>query len=190
MEDSMFVEAEEDLHAFYSGHGKVDSTMSYRRRLSLNLMTADFIHLLTNQSFDAVLVMLGVDEHKYVRFAQTTLERMAHDLQFSRVPSLGGLYSPLISGFNNFPKMSKSFPESGITVDMSPDTIRQRIMHGEGVHDKPENNVVYQLIAGASLYSPEEVSHAYTACLLRGPEWEKQKKKYVDHLVTIVEKWK
>ncbi len=34
MDDSMFQEAEEDLHGFYSKKGKVDKDMSYRRKIT------------------------------------------------------------------------------------------------------------------------------------------------------------
>ena len=65
---SDFDAAEEDNHAYDAERGLVDSTMTFRRALSLALMTADFVAL--GQNHDAVLVVLGVDEHRYVRFAQ------------------------------------------------------------------------------------------------------------------------
>ncbi|MGC9310134.1 MAG: hypothetical protein ACP5E4_00225 [Candidatus Aenigmatarchaeota archaeon] len=51
MEDCMFDESEEDLHSFYHRRGKVDKGMSYRRKLSLNLMIADFIQLHVKQQY-------------------------------------------------------------------------------------------------------------------------------------------
>jgi tryptophanyl-tRNA synthetase len=79
MDDKMFIESEEDLHDFYSLEGKVDSEMSYRRKLSLNLITADFIHLHMELGFKYVLVMLGIDEHKYVGFGREVVQRMKLD---------------------------------------------------------------------------------------------------------------
>lgn len=190
MDDEMFSRAEEDLHEMYSKNGKVDAEMSYRRKLSLNLMTADFIHLHTEQGFKSVLVMLGIDEHQYVQFGRETVERMKQDrnlISFDMV--LAGMYSSLIKGFYDFPKMSKSFPRSGITVDMSPDEISKRIMEGEGYYDKPENNVVYQMMAAASNLSSEQLKGNYEACLERGNQWVKAKREYVDMLVDICAKW-
>lgn len=191
IDDDMFLRAEEDLHELYSEQGKVDRDMSYRRKLSLNLMTADFIHLHTDLGFDSVLVMLGIDEHQYVQFGKETVRRMKSDprlVDFEML--LAGMYSPLIRGFNDFPKMSKSFPESGITVDMSADKIMSRIMAGEGSSNRPENNVVYQMMAAASTLSAEELKRNYGACLEKRNEWDKVKVEYVDMLVDICEKWR
>lgn len=190
MNDEMFSRAEEDLHDMYSKNGKVDADMSYRRKLSLNLMTADFIHLHTELGFKTVLVMLGIDEHQYVQFGRETVERMKQDTRLSGFDMvMAGMYSSLIKGFYDFPKMSKSFPQSGITVDMSPDEISKRILDGEGHYDKPENNVVYQMMAAASNLSSEKLKENYEACLERGNRWDKARKEYVDKLVDICAKW-
>ncbi|MFW9876180.1 MAG: hypothetical protein ACFFG0_24015 [Candidatus Thorarchaeota archaeon] len=190
MDDEMFSRSEEDLHEMYSRNGKVDADMSYRRKLSLNLMTADFIHLHTEQGFKSVLVMLGIDEHQYVQFGRETVKRMKQDASLNGFDMvLAGMYSPLIKGFYNFPKMSKSFPQSGITVDISSDEISRRILEGEGYYDKPENNVVYQMMTSASNLSSEQLKANYDACLERGNQWEKAKRDYVDMLVDICAKW-
>jgi len=190
MDDDMFDRSEEDLHDFYAERGKVDSKMSYRRKLSLNLMTADFIHLHTQDSFKHVLVMLGIDEHKYVQFARETVRRMSRDPHLTRFDmTLGGMYSPIIRGFYGYSKMSKSFPQSSITVDMDPNEVRKRIMEGEGHYDKPENSVVYQMMAAVSTYSPQELEKCYIACLDGGKIWGNIKSSYVDMLVDILSKW-
>ncbi|MGV8162396.1 MAG: hypothetical protein ACP5N2_03650 [Candidatus Nanoarchaeia archaeon] len=190
MEDSMFDKAEEDTHDLYVKHNKVDPNMSYRRKLSLNLMTADFIHLHTDKGFGSVLVMLGIDEHKYVQFARETLIKMKEDPNISSLNmTLAGLYSSVTKGMNGFPKMSKSFPNSGISVDMSPDKLNDLILHGEGDYNKPENNVVYQMMSGVSTLSSEELKRNYKFCLERGPNWEKAKKDYVPMLIEICSKW-
>lgn len=190
MDDQMFRNAEEDLHGFYKLNNKVDSDMSYRRKLSLNLMTADFLYLNLEKGFDAVLVMLGVDEHKYVQFGKQTIENMKQDDSLKGFNMLlGGLYSPLIKGFYDYPKMSKSFPDSGITVDMSADEIRKRIMDGEGESDKPENNVVYQMMAAVSYLNKTQLEENYQFCLSKSNKWKKAKTDYVDMLMEICSKW-
>ncbi|MHA1873837.1 MAG: hypothetical protein ACTSVB_06970 [Candidatus Heimdallarchaeaceae archaeon] len=190
MEDEMFSRAEEDLHEMYSKNGKVDADMSYRRKLSLNLMTADFIHLHTEKGFKSVLVMLGIDEHQYVQFGREVVERMKQNRNIKGFDMvLAGMYSPMIKGFYDFPKMSKSFPQSGITVDMSPDEIRKRILEGEGHYDKPENNVVYQMMAATSNLSSAQLKKNYEACLEGGNQWDKAKREYIDMLVDICAKW-
>lgn len=189
VDDSAFDACEEDLHAFYSQRGKVDAHMSYRRKLSLNLMTADFVHLGLAHGFTHVLVMLGVDEHKYVRFGRDAIQKMqaapgapALDLHLS------ALYSPLIKGFNNYPKMSKSFPESGITMDMSPETIRDLLLHREGHYTGPDSNVVYQMMASTVLETAT-VERYREACLAGGQTWTAARSEYADYLIDICSRW-
>lgn len=92
-------------------------------------MTADFFS--AGQSYPNVLVMLGIDEHKYVRFAQKMLDRVDTAISGIRSPRINSIYTPMIRGLNGYPKMSKSFPESGITLDMSDDIIFSNIMSQE-----------------------------------------------------------
>jgi len=190
IDHKMFNGTEEDLHNFYSKRGKIDEEMTYRRQLSLNLMTADFIDLHFTRGFNNVLVMLGVDEHQYVRFAEETIRRIKLSDQFKDFDlNLSALYSPLIRGFYNYPKMSKSFPKSGITMDMKEDEIKDKIMSGEGNYDKPENNVVYQMMVAASYYTPIELKQRYNWCLNRSNEWEKAKEDYAKMLIKICSLW-
>ena len=190
MEDRMFNKAEEDLHSFYSKRGKVDSQMSYRRKLSLNLMTADFIHLGLEDGYKNVLVMLGIDEHKYVEFGRENLRRIKEDGQFENLDmTMSAMYSPIIKGFYGYPKMSKSFPESAITADMRQSEIKERIIYGEGKYDKPENNVVYQMMASASFYCAKDIKSRYELCLSGGDSWNNAKKEYADVLVEVCSKW-
>lgn len=191
MDDKMFNEAEEDLHSFYHKRGKVDKRMSYRRKLSLNLMIADFIHLHMAQKYKNVLVMLGIDEHQYIRFGRETIKRMKKSKQFNNFSmTLSAIYSPMIKGFYNYPKMSKSFPKSSINVNMKPKEIRDKIIHGEGKSDKPENNVVYQMMASVSYYSAKKIKKLYNLCLKGDSDWEEAKRDYADVLIKICSKWK
>ena len=104
--------------------------------------------------------------------------------------TLSAIYSPMIRGFYNYPKMSKSFPKSSINVNMKPNEIRDRIMYGEGRYDKPENNVVYQMMSSVSFYSPKELKELYHLCLNKDSEWENAKKNYAKMLIKICAKWK
>lgn len=192
MDDKMFMLAEEDLHKFYSNRGKVDSTMTYRRRLSLNLMIADFLELYVEKKFHHVIVFLGIDEHQYIKFGVDAISKACQDgdwLEQKNI-SISSLYSSIIRGFYGYPKMSKSFPESAITVDMPFHKILERIMDGEGDIVIPEENVVYQMISSASLYSADEIAEAYSACLKQSPDWKNIKRKYADHLDKICAQWK
>ena len=191
MDDDIFNEAEEDLHFFYHKRGKVDKEMSYRRKLSLNLMIADFIHLHFKHQYKNVLVMLGMDEHQYVRFGKEIVKRMKECKQFENFDmTLSAIYSPMIKGFFNYPKMSKSFPKSSISVNMKPQEIRNKIIYGEGKYDKPENNVVYQMMTSVSFYTAKEIKELYDLFLDGGQSWKNAKKEYAEVLIKICSKWK
>lgn len=190
MEDEMFSNTEEDLHEYYFENGKVDREMSYRRKLSLNLMIADFLELISDGGFDSVLVILGIDEHKYVNFGKKTFEKMSSfypDLLHSK--SYSAMYSGVMSGFNGYPKMSKSFTGSGIRVDMPAEEIRSMIKYGETVTKFPETNAVFQMIAWASLYGNEQIKEAYEECFKQSKRWGKIKDEYINHLIKICQMW-
>lgn len=190
MDQSMFDRAEEDLHSFYTERGKVDSSMTYRRQLSLNLMIADFLELLCSGQHDSVIVFLGVDEHRYVDFGRHTLQKAAEEFpELFYGKRYGAFYSGIIRGFNGYPKMSKSFPESSIAVDMNLEQITERILSGEVVTELPETNVVFQMISSASLYSQEEIAEAYTACVQQSATWQAIKLKYAEHLYQLCQHW-
>lgn len=190
MDDEMFGRAEEDLHEFYSTQGKVDSTMSYRRKLSLNLMIADFLELFTQGDFDAVLVVLGIDEHQYVNFGRETLGRARSDhASWFDGKHYAAMYSGIIRGFDGYPKMSKSFPGSGITVDMSAEKISNLIEHGETPTQFPETNVVYQMISSVSLYDNDSIREAYDECRKQSERWLSIKRDYAVHLHQLCQKW-
>ena len=189
--EGMFENAEEELHDFYVKGGKVDNGMSYRRKLSLSLMTADFIHLLIHDNYDNVIVTLGIDEHQYVLFARNTLENMKNSEfgEACREKLISGLYSPLIVGLYGYPKMSKSFPESSITVLTPTDRIVDAIRDGEGSYDFPENNVVYQMMSSVGGYSAPELKEKYEACIKRNSKWRKAKDEFAGRLIDIKDKW-
>ena len=190
MDDELFANSMEDLHYFYYKRGIGEKALGYRAKLSLNLMIADFIHLNLENKYDYVMVMLGIDEHNYVRAATETLSRMKASGDFKSMNlELSAIYSPMIKGFYNYPKMSKSFPNSGIRVDMKPDEMRGRIMKGEGKYDRPENNVVYQMMIAASYYSTEKLKENYVLCAARDPKWKNAKADYAEMLIDICSKW-
>ncbi len=193
MTDTDFESAEEDLHGFYVSQGKVDSTMTYRRKLSLALMVAGWYHQLLYNKKKHLLITLGIDEHKYVKFSQTVLEKMKISEMFHdklSEASIAAMYSTLIKGFNDFPKMSKSMPNSGITLDYSADAIRNLILNGEGAYDTPMDNIIFQCISNASLFSPNQIQEAFDACTKGGKIWEEVKQEYADHVCKLSEKWK
>lgn len=195
MTDEMFLSAEEDIYAgkYQTVEDHSDVAMYYRRKLSLNLMMADFIDLYFSHNQNNLLVMLGIDEHRFVRMARKITENLStqkSEQEFEGFEMrISGLYSPIIKGFNNHKKMSKSVPGSGITVNMSPDEIRGLILTGEGEYDCPENNVVFQMMTSLSCFDYSSISEARENCIKGNCIWEAYKKKIADEIIYLCSKW-
>ena len=150
-------------------------------KLSILLMISDFLYF--RNSADSVLVMLGLDEHRYVRLARELNQRLRYDL------NLGSLYSRLTKGLSGYPKMSKSIPESSINVADSPEHIRTKIMDDRSDDSDPLESTVFQMMCQASYYNKEELSDRFQACQGKGENWDRYKRQYVDFVVDIVRKW-
>jgi hypothetical protein len=56
IDHKMFNGTEEDLHGFYSKRGKIDKEMTYRRQLSLNLMTAEKRRMFIGSTENSLLI--------------------------------------------------------------------------------------------------------------------------------------
>jgi len=187
LRDADFQDTVEDLvrhyHAGPASAPRYYPAMDFPVKQSILLMIADFLHLGMVDQFQHVQVMLGIEEHLYVRLAKLAASRLALPLH------IGGLYSRIIRGFNNHPKMSKSIPGSGITVDMAPEAIRTRIMEDEGAYSTPHDSVVYQMMCAVSDYSGDELQRLFTACQTRSGEWNRQKARFAEELVERCRKW-
>jgi tryptophanyl-tRNA synthetase len=188
--DSMFENAKEDVHDFYSQRGKIDEDMTYQIKLSLNLMVADFFNLGMHHGFDSVMVFLGFDEYKYVALAMETLMKMqqAEDNLCGNF-NLSGIFSSTMQGFNGFPKMGKSLPGSGIFVEMLPDVVCKMITEEKLFSNENREKIVYQMISDVSYYDNEKISEIYQFYTEKGEGWRKIKEEYVEHLIGILSLW-
>lgn len=185
-EDGDFNDIEESLHEFYVSKNKVDADMTFRRKLSLLLMTADFFSV--GQSYSSVLVMLGIDEHKYVRFAQKMLDKIDTAASSVHVPKINSLYTPMIRGLNGYPKMSKSFPSSGITLNMSNDAIFRSVMSQERAH-YIQDDVIYQIICAIGLGRTTDfksIEEAYKS----NRDWDDVKERLATRIMRFASLWR
>lgn len=184
-DDADFDRAEEDNHSYYASMGIVDDRMTFRRKVSLSLMAADFVTL--GQDFDAVLVMLGVDEHKYVRFSREVAQRFGAETTLRGDFTLASIYSRLTSGFGGHPKMSKSIPESSINLASTPQEIVGRVMGDEA--RTPQNSPSYQLICQMFLRPYPECLDLLGECAAGSVAWRKARADLAEYLISIAELW-
>lgn len=184
-EDADFNRAEEDNHSYYASMGIVDDRMTFRRKMSLALMAADLVTV--GQDFDAVLVMLGVDEHKYVRFTREVVQRFGDDTSLRGGFTLASVYSRLTNGFEGHPKMSKSIPGSSINMTTTPEEIVARVMGDEA--RAPQSSPSYQLICQMFFRPVEECFALVHECAAASPAWRKTKAELAEYLISIAELW-
>lgn len=182
LKDKDFKEAEEDLSELYQKKG-IYPGIEFPVKQAILLMTADFIHLGKVDGYSNVLITLGLEEHLYVQIANKVVDRMNYPFIIS------SMYSRIIKGFNGYPKMSKSIPESSITVNMSYEKMYDMIMNQEGDYESPMDSVVYQMMCAVSYYSPDDLDELYEICRQKGEKWQESKKQYVSMLFEICNKW-
>lgn len=179
--DQDFLDTEEDLSALYIKE-KAYNGITFPVKQAILLMLADFIEL--SNEYSAAIVMLGLEEHKYVRLARKILERSESTF------NMCSIYSRIIRGLNGYPKMSKSIRGSAITVDMTPAEIRSFILNESDDYDMPENSVLYQMMSAVSDYSSEEIAEIYSECQNKKALWQTRKKDYAERLIRICINWK
>lgn len=186
--DELFETAEEDLHEFYAEKGKVDSKMSFRRKMSLNLMVADFFHL--GQKNPDILVMLGLDEHQYVQVAQKLSSSIEAETSGIQPVSIHSLYTPLIRGLNGYPKMSKSFPDSGINLAMSKEAIMSSIKNEPDDFGDTEQSAIFQMACGVGLGNSISLSEAHAGAKdTDSVTWRKVKSALCSRIIMFSEIW-
>ena len=175
--------AEEDLSELYKSK-KIYNGIDFKVKQAILLMVADFISLGTINDYDNVLVMLGLEEHLYVQIAQKVVDRMKLDM------SVGALYSRIIKGLNGYPKMSKSIPDSSITVDMTPDKIYDLVVNSKDQYNTPEDSTIFQMMSAVSYYTIDELRELREKCIRGGADWHEEKKGYAKVLTRICKEWK
>ena len=138
-----------------------------------------------------VLVLAGIEEHYFTRLSRIVAARIAKSSLCSFIASdtaIGGLYARLVGGLPPFPKMSKSIPESGISVAESIHDIRRKILDTQ-----PEAQpVILQMVELVSDWSPADVAQARAAFENRTVEpadWMGVKESYLEYFLRVARIW-
>jgi tryptophanyl-tRNA synthetase len=128
-------------------------------------------------------VLSGIDEHTYVPKAAEIAQRMNIDM------TLSGMFSKLIPGFNNQPKMSKSLPDSSIWVTMSLPEIEDMILNHDNGYTDYNDSIVFQLMNATFIYSDEEMQLMAKHCAADSEEWRKDKLEFSKKLFELCRIW-
>lgn len=182
VKDSDFMEVEEDLSEYYKEQNIYEG-ITFPVKLSILLMFADFIHHGIYDGYEHILVLSGVDEHTYVPKAEEIKDRLG--LNFT----ISGLFSDVIRGFNNKPKMSKSIPNSSIWPSMTYPEIENMLLYSDNDYESYEDSIVYQIMTSTFIYSASQLEILAHHCNDKGKEWIADKKKFAISLYRICKAW-
>lgn len=183
IKDSDFEEIEEDINELYKTE-KVYTGMNFNVKQSISLMFADFIHPGLVDGFDNVLIISGIDEHGYVWKADEIRKRMGVNMTIS------GLYSKIIRGLNDYPKMSKSIPNSNINLLCTKAELKKFLTHENFNYGNAENSFVYQLMCYVSFYDEEKLNELKKDCNEKNDKWIEDVGNYINDLYKICELWR
>ncbi len=183
--DDSLSEYEEDIHSLYVDKGIVHKDLNFPRRMSLMLMVSDFIS--AGQKYDSVMGIIGIDEHKYVLYAKEIQSRMMDNASGLRSDfTLACIYNRLNKGFGEYPKMSKSFPDSGIKVTDSPEKIT-RLLRNEPTPENPYDSLVFQLMIQLHYLKHEDLDRMVGVYAIN--QWRTEVDAFIEFVIGITQLW-
>lgn len=181
--DRDFEEIEEDINDLYKTE-RVYTGMDFNVKQSISLMFADFIHPGLVDEFDNVLIISGIDEHGYVWKADEIRKRIGINMTIS------GLYSKMMRGLNDYPKMSKSISNSNIDLSCTKTELKKILTYEHFNYDNAENSFVYQLMYYVSFYDEKKLSELKKDCNDKNDKWKEDVENYINHLYKIFKLWR
>ncbi len=181
--DKDFDEIEEEINELYKTE-RVYEGMDYNVKQAISLMFADFIHPGFIGKYKHVLIISGIDEHGYVWKANEIRKRMNIDMTIS------GLYSKMLRGLNEYPKMSKSILKSSINLSISKSLLKKIILSEKYNYKDDTDCFVYQLMMNVSLYDEEYLKKVKVDCLNKSQEWDKAVDNYIEDLYKLCRLWR
>lgn len=144
------------------------------------LLVADTLHPLVDGGYEHVCFVGGADNHGLAAGVRTVLDRSPY------AGSVSGLYTRLVPGLDGYPKMSKSLPGSGISLDDDPGTVREQVMAAdEGRGD----SLVVEMIRIAAPGDAEAVDAWRSGHDGAGDDWAEAKRDYAAFLADAAETW-
>ncbi len=177
------------LQAAYSEHrdGPEDEadTTDLGGDLASLLCLADFVHPALAGGYDQTVFVLGVDEHALVLANDHYLADAPFDAAFE------GLFTRMVPGLDGHPKMAKTIPGSGITMDQDPSDVR-RLVHEAHAADgdvPPAESTVFQMLCLVSDYGADRLADVEAACRRGGDDWDAAVDAYADFLADLSRVW-
>jgi len=177
------------LAAAYDEHrdGPADEadTTALGGDLASLLCLADFVHPTLAGGYDQTVFVLGVDEHALALANDRYLRGTPFDAAFE------GLFTRMVPGLDGQPKMAKTIPGSGITMDRDPGTVRRlvRETHEADGDAPPAESTVFQMLCLVSEHGADRLADLEAACRRGGEDWDAAVDAYADYLAGLSRAW-
>lgn len=169
---------ERDREANDDATGSTD----FGRRTAELLCLADFLHPTVAGGYDQTVFVLGVDEHALV------LANEYYTAKTPFEPAFEGLFTRMVPGLNGYPKMAKTIPGSGITMDMTPERVRRLVREADD-SAVPAESTVFQMLCLASEHDGRRLAGLADACRNGSEEWDAAVDAYAEFLADLAAAW-
>lgn len=146
------------------------------------LHLADFLHPLRT-GYDRVVLAFGIDEHALTPATRAFLADTPVE------GSVAGLYTRMVPGLGDAPKMGRSIPESGIHLGMAPDRIRALLTGPEADADRPADSPAFQAMCLASPFDAERLDALEAACRADDEAWAAARDEYAAYVADLAARW-
>ena len=147
------------------------------------LLVADTIHPAVADDYENLLFVGGADNHGLTGYFRDVLAGTPYEAR------IAGLYTKLVPGLEGYPKMSKSIPDSRLSLDADPDAIRDQIVRIDDGDGPPEHSPVFTMLCLASPYSATKLDRLAERCDAGDVTWNEAKREYAAYLVEVAETW-
>jgi len=176
-------EATTDLYKKIGIQGKDFSTF-----VDANFTVADILLPSILKKKERILVFVGIEEFYFPKLANMVLQRFNkyYKNQFTPYNALvSSVFGHLIEGLNNFPKMSKSIPESSINLDDSKEDLERKILKC----NSKDERIILQMINLVSDWDLKKINDANEVFKKSKMAWIRFKKDYLDYFVELKKIW-
>ena len=166
-------------------HDDAGDSTEFAGRLTGLLCLADFMHPTLAEGYDQTAFVLGIDSHYLLLFNEHYVEKTPFE------PAFEGLFTYMVPGLNDYPKMSKTIPGSGITMDMPPERVRRLVREADDT-DSSESLVessVYRMMCLVSDYDADRLAELEAACREGAETWDAARAEYADYLAGLAAEW-
>ncbi|MFC3478716.1 nucleotidyl transferase family protein [Halobacterium litoreum] len=163
-------------------HDDASGSTEFGGRMAALLCLADFLHPTLADGYDQTVFVLGIDEHPLYLFNEHYAAKTPFD------PAFDCLFTRMVPGLDGYPKMSKTIPGSGITMDMAPDRVR-RLVHEADDGAPPAASAVYRMMTLVSDYDADRLTDLEAACREGGEAWDAARAEYADYLAGLASEW-